>query len=166
MSQVHRVLVRAGALTAILCAPACGENGTKPPDPPDPPAAGDRGALIKLYEATDGPSWINNDGWNTDAPLEEWYGVRTDDSGRVVELYLGGTWDEESHQWKPHGLRGSLPPEIGDLERLRSLVLAGNDLRLSIPWEIGRLTELTRLDLGGNSLTDVDSAPNRRPSPG
>lgn len=154
MSQVHRVLVRAGALAAILCAPACGENGTKPPDPPDPPAAGDRGALIKLYEATDGPSWINNDGWNTDEPLEEWYGVGTDRSGRVVELDLGGTWDDESQHWTPHGLSGSLPPEIGDLARLRLLVLAGNELRGSIPWEIGQLTELTRLDLGGNRLTD------------
>ena len=52
--------------------------------------ASDRGALVALYEATDGPNWVNNDNWLTDAPLGEWYGVETDSSGRVVRIELAG----------------------------------------------------------------------------
>ena len=55
----------------------------------------DRAALEALYNATDGPNWVNNDNWLTDAPLGEWYGVDTDASGRVVRLDLSGRWDSE-----------------------------------------------------------------------
>ena len=48
----------------------------------------DRAALVALYEATDGPNWVNSDNWLSDAPLGEWYGVRTDLRGRVWELSL------------------------------------------------------------------------------
>ena len=44
----------------------------------------DRAALVALYEATDGPNWVNAENWLTDAPLGDWYGVDTDASGRVV----------------------------------------------------------------------------------
>ena len=151
----YRAIFGIGALSASLCASACGEKGTElldPPDP-DPPAPVDSEPLLKLYQATDGANWIDNDGWNTDAPLGEWYGVETDASGRVVSLDLSGTWGEEDFQWKRHGLAGQIPPELGNLERLQSLVLAGNELQGDIPPELGNLTELTRLDLGNNSLT-------------
>ncbi|CAN0444907.1 unnamed protein product, partial [Ascophyllum nodosum] len=35
----------------------------------------ERDALVALYHATNGPSWHENRGWCTDAPLSEWYGV-------------------------------------------------------------------------------------------
>ena len=35
----------------------------------------DRAALIALYEATDGPNWVDAENWLTDAPLGDWYGV-------------------------------------------------------------------------------------------
>ena len=35
----------------------------------------DRAALVALYNATDGPNWVDNTNWLTDAPLGEWYGV-------------------------------------------------------------------------------------------
>ncbi len=28
-----------------------------------------------LYNATDGPNWIDNENWLSDAPLGEWYSV-------------------------------------------------------------------------------------------
>ncbi len=152
MSRRRPTLFGIGALSAILFSFACDGQGTEPPDP-GPPGPVDSEPLRKLYEATDGANWINNDGWNTDAPLGEWYGVETDASGRVVSLDLGGMWDEEGSHWQRHGLAGRIPPELGDLERLRSLVLAGNELQGEIPPELGDLAELTRLDLGGNGLT-------------
>ena len=50
----------------------------------------DRDFLKALYETTGGPTWRNNENWLTDAPLGEWYGVRVDNQGRVVELNLDG----------------------------------------------------------------------------
>ncbi len=47
------------------------------------PAARWLAALVALYESTDGPNWVNNENWLTDAPLGEWYGVDTDRDGRV-----------------------------------------------------------------------------------
>lgn len=48
----------------------------------------DREILLVLYRSTDGPNWKNKANWDTDAVLGEWYGVKVDDEGRVVELSL------------------------------------------------------------------------------
>ncbi|CAN0510329.1 unnamed protein product, partial [Scytosiphon promiscuus] len=32
--------------------------------------------------------WIRQDGWKSDRPLGEWYGVTTDANGRVIRLKL------------------------------------------------------------------------------
>ena len=49
----------------------------------------DRAALVALYEATDGPNWVDNGNWLTDAPLGEWYGVDTGcfRAGRAVGAF-------------------------------------------------------------------------------
>ena len=46
----------------------------------------DREALVALYNTTNGENWRNNDNWLSDAPLGEWYGVNTNDDGRVIAL--------------------------------------------------------------------------------
>ena len=113
----------------------------------------DRAVLVALYEATDGPNWVNSNNWLTDAPLGEWYGVDTDVSGRVVGLDLGGQFDEDSRRWIPHGLAGPIPPELGNLTELTELNLRHNALVGPIPAELGRLARLTRLHLWRNRLT-------------
>ena len=50
--------------------------------------AGDRTALIAIYQGTGGDAWLKKTGWGTDAPLSEWQGVSVDEEGRVVGLYL------------------------------------------------------------------------------
>ena len=151
----------------------------------------DRAALEALYNATDGPNWVNNDNWLTDAPLGEWYGVDTDASGRVVRLDLSGRWDSEARRELRHGLRGAIPPEIGKLRNLETLelglnslsgpiaaelgklaslerlILTSNDLSGPIPAELAAATSLTTLDLGYNSLTgpipsEIGKLPNLR----
>ena len=113
----------------------------------------DRAALVALYGATDGPNWVNNENWLTDAPLGEWYGVGTDGSGRVVSLDLSGRWDDEMQEVIRHGLRGTIPTELGALIKLRTLVLSRNELTGPIPSELGNLSNLTTLDLDNNTLS-------------
>lgn len=105
-------------------------------------AESNREALIALYHATGGSNWTNHANWNTDAPLSEWYGVYTDDYGRVVSLDL-----------RENNLTGSLPEEIGMLTTIHNLYLTFNKLNGSIPPEIGNLTNLDFLDLFGNELS-------------
>ena len=49
-------------------------------------------------------------------------------------------------------LTGTVPPELGQVTRLRQLELHSNRLT-ALPPEIGRLTQLVRLGLAGNRLT-------------
>jgi len=113
----------------------------------------DRSALVALYDATDGPNWKNNDNWLTDAPLGNWYGV-TAVGGRVVELALQGRYDPEIRAYVTHGLTGAIPPELGNLNRLRYLNLERNELTGPIPSELGKLTHLITLDLSRNQLSE------------
>ncbi len=105
-------------------------------------ASRDRAALEALYKATSGLKWTNNDNWLTDAPLGAWYGVSTDEDGKVVRLKMSN-----------NGLTETIPPEIGNLTRLKSLGLADNELTGTIPPEIGNLANLEDLFLDGNGLT-------------
>ena len=112
----------------------------------------DRAALVALFEATDGPNWINSENWLTDAPLGEWYGVRTDRTGRVLQLDLAGKWDREESNWTPHGLSGPIPTELANLVNLVWLSLSENNLTGPIPVELANLAQLRVLSLKSNEL--------------
>ena len=132
--------------TATIVAVAGSSRGTAMVTVENP----DRAALVALYNATDGPNWVDNENWLTDAALGEWYGVDTDDSGRVVRLDLSG---REAQGDIPHGLAGPIPPQLGSLTNLTLLDLKLNALSGSIPAELGNLANLARLDLSENNLT-------------
>ena len=46
----------------------------------------DRAALVAFYHATDGDNWANNEGWLTDAPLNDWYGVSAQSGRDLIRL--------------------------------------------------------------------------------
>ena len=125
----------------------------------------DRAALVALYNATNGANWQNRTNWLSEEPLGEWYGVVTNESGRVRELGL-----------EDNGLAGTLPPEIGNLSRLRTVVfwgnvltgpvpralwslplelvaLTGNQVTGTLPSEVGDLNDLSFIDLGWTAMT-------------
>ncbi len=104
------------------------------------PESLERKALAAIYKATGGDKWKRNDGWCSDRPLGEWYGVTVED-GRVAEISL-----------PDNGLTGRIPPEIGDLKGLWRLDLKDNRIAGSLPDVFGQLQRLQKLDLSGNGM--------------
>ena len=86
----------------------------------------DREALVAFYNATNGENWFRSDNWLSDAPLGEWYGVTTNDDGRVIALDFNGNGNG-------NGLSGEIPAELGSLSNLESLSLGGNSLSGCVP---------------------------------
>ena len=126
----------------------------------------DRDILGLLYRATDGSSWTRSDNWLTNAPLEDWHGVATDNSGRVTGLRLqdnnlSGDLVSELGQLTElldidlalNQLTGPIPPALGNLSRLKWLWLDFNRLEGAIPPEVGNLTALVTLSLVNNRLS-------------
>ena len=103
-------------------------------------------ALVSLYQALNGESWVRSNYWLSDQPVSKWAGVKVADVAgkpRVVALALGA-----------NGLKGELPAAIGDLTALRSLHLQYNkDLTGKIPAELYQLRQLRGLFLGFTALT-------------
>ena len=133
----------------------------------------DREALMAFYNATDelvlvdpdgqqvGRGWLRSDNWMTDEPLSTWYGVVTNEAGRVTELSL-----RENH------LAGVLPRELGMLTELVVLDLRSGTqdahftsdhcknsgsrcgpLGGGVPPELGNLTKLEVLRLDFNLIS-------------
>lgn len=113
-------------------------------------------ALMKLYEATSGDNWRENDNWGSDRPLNEWFGLAVAD-GHVTEIDLQG-----------NHLDGYIPDEIYDLPFLESLIIGSpkhsntlndwnkddwNLIRGELSPKIGHLSKLKVLDFKG--LTDI-----------
>ena len=101
-----------------------------------------RAALEAFYDATGGASWTNSASWKTSAPLGDWYGVTTDESGRVTRLELAD-----------NGLAGSIPTALGSLSTLQWLDLSLNELSGPIPSALESLVNLFFLNLSSNELS-------------
>ena len=127
----------ATATPAVMATPTITPTPTVTPTV----ATTQRGALIALYEATDGDNWAHSDNWLTDAPLDSWYGVTADRLGRVDRLRLRGI-----------GLNGKIP-DLSALEDLTILGLAFNSFPGPFPDLSALTTNLSHLDLQGNELT-------------
>ena len=81
--------------------------------------------------------------WGPESALSTWTGVEVDVARkRVTGLKLTSL-----------GLKGTIPPQIGELTALEVLDLRGNQLTGSIPTQLGKLTALTKLILGPNYLS-------------
>lgn len=104
-----------------------------------------REIFMALYNATNGKHWKNNEGWGSDLPVSEWYGVYVRGDG-AYRLAL-----------EDNNLSGYIPTDICHLP-LYQLNLSNNKLSGSIPEEIGLLNKLVSLNLSYNQL--VGEIPN------
>ena len=138
---------------------------TATPTPSGTPAS-DRAALIAFYNSMDGPNWNNKTNWLSDKPIGDWYGITTDNRGRVIKVTLHYI-----------GLNGQIPLQFGELTALEILSLNGNDVDnpdlsalSNLPWlrflslyssgisdlsDLSHLPRLARLDIRQNRVTDV-----------
>ncbi len=116
--------------------------------------ATDREALVRLYEATDGPNWTDNRNWLSDAPLVEWYGVDTDSDDRVTLLYL-----------IDNNLNGVVPTNLLNMGRLDSLLLEGNPLSGCISEELQAAVYDDDLHTLGLPMCSVVPTPVPSPTP-
>ena len=74
----------------------------------------DRAILAALYHATGGPKWSARTKWLSNTPIGQWFGVTTNRDGYVNLLDLRG-----------NGLKGFIPPVLGNLTHLSDLYAAG-----------------------------------------
>ena len=141
MRLSYRILVAIAVVCTLAVALRAPYVFASTPTPVPAMGTTDREALAALYHATDGDNWINNYNWLSDAPLDSWFGVTTDGDGRVIEIDL-----------RENGLNGTIPPELGDLAELKTLIFLNNELSGLMPPELGSLTKLEWLYLWGNRL--------------
>jgi hypothetical protein len=100
-----------------------------------------RGALTALYFNTSGPTWTNNYGWATAAPVCLWSRVTCIDAN-VWQINLSS-----------NNLNGTLPDAVSALTALQYLLLYNNQLTGTLPDSWSAMTALRDLDLSSNQLT-------------
>ena len=78
-----------------------------------------RQSLVRLYEATNGDNWFNNDNWLVGEPcVNNWYGIECDN-------YIGGGEGVTFIQLQRNNLSGTLP---------ESLLLANLEMYVIVLW--------------------------------
>ena len=133
---------------AELNLPDCGAAtpGATATPTPTGTAASDRSAMIALYNSMGGPNWKNNANWLSDKPVGDWYGITTDNRGRIIRISL--------HY---NGLNGQIPLQFGDLDALNYLELTGIDGDNPDLSALSDLTNLRYLSLGDNGISDLSA---------
>eukprot|EP00980_Cylindrotheca_fusiformis_P006008 scaffold1284_cov108-Cylindrotheca_fusiformis.AAC.22 len=103
----------------------------------------ERFSLATVYYSTGGKNWVRDNQWLSGSSHCDWENFNCDKRGRVTTM---------NHEF--NNVYGTLPPEIGNLKRLKNLRITGNRfLAGTIPSEIGNLQQLTTLYLYRNNLS-------------
>ena len=134
-----------------------------------------RRVLEILYDATGGPDWMFQRGWNG-GDLSIYDDILVQNIGRDATadpttgeyvrlnlwgLKLTGTIPTELGELTSlqflrldrNSLSGTIPSELGNLTNLTEMYLWNNELSGTIPSELGNLTKLTRMDPYSNELS-------------
>lgn len=103
----------------------------------------DLDALTAIFKSLDGPNWHNKTGWLQTYECCNWHGIRCDNAtNKVTFLALPS-----------NGLKGAIPREIAQLDRLSILDLEANDLSgRPLPVEFAKLNSLEFINIRNSSL--------------
>ena len=102
----------------------------------------DRLALLKFKESVPHDPYSILSSWNDSMHFCNWHGITCGRRHqRVTALDL-----------QSHGLRGSIPPDIGNLSFLGFINLQSNSFYGEIPQEVSHLFRLQQLSLNNNTL--------------
>ena len=96
--------------------------------------------LLNLMDDLRGSASLN---WSETTPIGSWTGVRLGGSPQRVTIV----------KLQKRGLNGSIPAEIGSLDKLVDLWLYINELSGPLPAELGNLSDLETLMLANNNLS-------------
>ena len=105
-----------------------------------------RRVLMDFFNALDGPNWKNKEGWGTDQPLNNWYGVSSYGEDNKLELYF--------HE---NNLKGEVPASIADLGDVLTgfTLFYESGVSGEIPASVGKLVNLRMFNLVATSITSV-----------
>ncbi len=98
-------------------------------------------ALVTFYDSCNGINWVQNNNWKSQHPLENWFGIFTNDTGRVINIQLGN-----------NGISGQLPSSLKNLTCLQQIYLNNNNISGTINQQFEHLNELKLLNLSFNKL--------------
>jgi len=119
-----------------------------------------RAALVAFYDRMCGETWKNKDGWKTERPLSEWYGVNVDSQGHVTGLFLVDNFiyefaisDGSCEAAEIVDGYGVFPAAFfSGLQHLEWLSLRGNFITGPMPEKLFYMPNLARLDMSVNYL--------------
>lgn len=101
----------------------------------------EREALVDFYKMTNGDGWKNNSGWCSEKPVSSWYGISTDNQGKVIAINMDR-----------NNLIGRFPEKIGNLKELRRLDFHNNYLYGELPDSFYDLTKLEYFNVGNSNF--------------
>ena len=127
------------ATVRVIDEPDCAANGAVT-DTGNTDLVADCNNLLIAMEYLRGTATLN---WTDSLAISSWEGIILSETPlRVTELNLGGK-----------GLNGTIPPELGEIDRLRRLYLSGNALTGSLPDELNNLGRVEEFYLNTNRLS-------------
>lgn len=100
----------------------------------------EREALVEFYRALDGDHWVDNTNWCSDKPLSEWFGIRANEEGELLEISM---FD--------NNLTGTLPDVFDKFSSLQHIGLSGNKLVGELPQSLYTL-DLTEFRIADNRM--------------
>ena len=159
--MIRRIALAFALVTVFLLFPAESQAGIP---------ATEREALIALYNATGGANWTDNTDWLGGEGTEcTWFGItcheeennvrhlalRNNNLVGTIPAELGNLERPQTLELSANQLTGEIPPELGNLAGLSRLMLADNRLAGKIPSELGNLANVQDFFLSGNQLTTI-----------
>jgi len=110
-------------------------------------------ALREFFTSTNGNSWTNKSGWNTNCEYCTWFGVTCDAQQNVIGLNF---WN--------NNLSGTIPNSLCELTHLETLIIRQNKVTGPIPTCIGQMSSLKWLQLNDNkfsgTIPEFSNTPN------